>query len=157
MFPPLLVLVLWVVSMRCETQIIVLSIFIWIIAPFAHDINLPSVFVWVFLHVHGSTYSNKCSCVYYNVRGSSEHTGLFVCIPRAHSLEWPHILEQKTWLTIFFISNIYMYIYIYKLIIGEYLQMLMLLRLMSLEDKNNILKLSDCEKYLINLLIPIQI
>lgn len=33
----------------------------------------------------------------------------------------------------------------------------MLLRLMSLEDKNNILKLSDCEKYLINLLIPIQI
>lgn len=55
----------------------------------------------------------------------------------------------------FFISNIYMYIY--KLIIGEYLQILMLLRLMSLEDKNNILKLSDCEKYLINLLIPIQI
>lgn len=57
----------------------------------------------------------------------------------------------------FYFKYIYVYIHIYKLIIGEYLQMLMLLRLMSLEDKNNILKLSDCEKYLINLLIPIQI
>lgn len=69
-FPPSPVLVLWLMNMQCEIQIIAPSTFIWIIAPLHNQINLLSVFAWMFSHVHGITYSNKCSCVFYNVWGS---------------------------------------------------------------------------------------
>lgn len=47
--------------------------------------NIYAECVWVFLHVYGSTYSNKCSCVCYSVRGS-ESTHTCLCIyPGPHT------------------------------------------------------------------------
>lgn len=101
-FPPLFFPLLLLMNLQCEIQIIAPSVFIWIIAPLHNQINLLSVFVWMFLHVHGITYSNKCSCVYYNVWGSRYiHTCL--CVYWGPYIPWMAFthLGAKAWLTIF--------------------------------------------------------
>lgn len=43
-------------------------------------------------------YTQISAAVFMTMRvwgGVSEHTQLFVCISRAHSPKWPHILEQE--------------------------------------------------------------
>lgn len=95
-------LALWLMNMQCEIQIIAPSMFIWIIAPLHNQINLLSVFVWMFLRVYGITYTNKCSCVYYNVWGS-RYTHTCLCVYPGPYSPWMALthLGAKTWLTIF--------------------------------------------------------
>lgn len=130
-FPTPPFLALWLMNMQCEIQIIAPSMFIWIIAPLHNQINLLSVFVWMFSHVHGITYSNKCSCVYYDVWGS-RYTHACLCVYLGPYSPWMALtcLGAKAWLTIFQFK--YMETYYWAISSNLWLRLLSL-RLTSLE------------------------